>query len=217
MATACPLPIISFPSSTGDAYHSLFHHAVEGIFQTLPGGYFLKANPALARIYGYDSPDDLMNNVTDIAEQLYIDPARRAEFMRTMRETGSVRDFESEIRCKDGSIKWVSENARAVYYGKDLVYYEGFVADITERKTAEECRAFLEEELGRSRGETSPGGFPSETADEVENLLGLIQGFTELAQQEIAEGHSPDSCLEHIREVIREAHAALDRSRHAGG
>lgn len=128
-----------------EKYRSIFENAVEGIFQTTPEGRYLSANPALTRIYGYDSPQELITSLTDIQKSLYADPHRREEFVRLMHEHGIVSDFESQIYRKDRSIIWISENARAVrdHQGK-LLYYEGLVEDITKRKLTEETLRFSE-------------------------------------------------------------------------
>lgn len=121
-----------------EKYRSIFENAVEGIFQSTPKGYYLSANPALARIYGYDSPLEMFGRLQNIAQQLYVDPTRQAEFVRQMQQQGEVIGFESQVYRKDGSIIWISENARAVYDDQGtLLYYEGIVEDITERKQAE--------------------------------------------------------------------------------
>lgn len=121
-------------------FRSLFEHVSLGIFQTTADGRYLAANSALARIYGYDSPEELRAAVQDIRGQLYVDPGRRDEFIRRMREHGTVRHFESRVRRKDGSIIWISENAHAVYDTEgNFLYYEGTVEDITEQKAAEEA------------------------------------------------------------------------------
>jgi len=119
-------------------YRSIFDNAVEGIFQTTPAGAYVRINPALAHIYGFDSPEQCICEIQDIQRQLYLDPARREEFVRAMDEQGEVRDFESQVYRKDGSIIWISENARAVRdeAGRTL-FYEGRVVDITQRKVAE--------------------------------------------------------------------------------
>ncbi len=123
-----------------EKYRSIFENAIEGIFQTTPAGRYLSVNPALARIHGYESADLLLHGVVDIARQLYVDPARREEFIRTMEECGEVADFESEVYRQDGSIIWIAEHARTVRNaeGKTL-YYEGTVVDITGRREAEEA------------------------------------------------------------------------------
>ena len=121
-------------------YRSLFENAVEGIFQTTTDGHYLKANPALARIYGYDSPEELGRALHDIAKSLYIDPGRRGVFARLMQERGVITGFESAVRCKDGSVIWISENARAILDEcGEIVRYEGTVIDITARRRAEEA------------------------------------------------------------------------------
>jgi PAS domain S-box-containing protein len=121
-----------------EKYRSIFENAVEGIFQSTGEGAYINANPALAKIYGYDSPDDLMCSVTNVGRQLYVDPQRRTAFAAMMNEKGAVEDFQSEVRRKDGSRIWISERARAVrdQDGK-LLYYEGTVQDVTARREAD--------------------------------------------------------------------------------
>ncbi len=125
-------------------YRSIFENAVEGIFQSSPDGRYITANPALARIYGYSLAEEVTANST-IIEQLYVDPNRRTEFVRLMEKYGSVSEFESQIYRRDGSIVWICEKAYAVRdeQGK-LLYYEGLIEDITQRKqTEEELRIFF--------------------------------------------------------------------------
>jgi diguanylate cyclase (GGDEF)-like protein/PAS domain S-box-containing protein len=119
-------------------YESLFENATEGIFQTTPDGRYLSANPALARIYGHATPDELISHLHDIEHQLYVQPERRAEFVRLMQEQGTVRNFESQVYTRDGRIIWISENARVVRHADGSVqFYEGTVVDITERREHE--------------------------------------------------------------------------------
>ena len=135
-------------------YYDIFDHLVEGIFRTTVNGRYLLANVALARIYGYDSPVELMASITDIAGNLYVEHGRREEFVRLMQENDTLSGFESRIYRKDGSIIWISENCRAVRDGQGRVlYYEGTVEDITERKRAEEQIRRATGELSRSREE----------------------------------------------------------------
>lgn len=122
-----------------EKYHGIFDHLVEGIFQTTPEGGYQSANAALARIYGFDSPEELINSLTDIGQKLYVDPNRRAEFLRIMQEHDTVTNFESQVYRKDGSIIWIAENVRAIRDRNGrLLYYEGTVEDITQQKQAEE-------------------------------------------------------------------------------
>jgi len=136
-------------------YYGVFDHLVEGIFRTTPDGHYLLANIALAKIYGYDTPAELMARITDIAHGLYVEPGRRDEFVRLMQEHDTLSGFESKIYRKDGDIIWIAENCRAVRGAEDtLLYYEGTVEDITERKHSEEQIRRATGELARSREET---------------------------------------------------------------
>ena len=120
-------------------YRTIFENAVEGIYQSSPGGRFLSVNPSLARIMGYDSPDALMSAVYDIGTQMYMDPARRKEFLRLIREKNEVKNFVSKVRRRDGRIIWVTENAREITdEDGSVLCYEGSLEDITLRKKAED-------------------------------------------------------------------------------
>ncbi len=119
-------------------YRSLFENAPQGIFQTAPNGHYLNVNSALARIYGYDSPAEVVAALTDIGRQLYVKRGRRQEFVRLLQATDVVANFESEVYRKDGTVIWIVENARAVRDATGaVIYYEGFVDDITSRKRNE--------------------------------------------------------------------------------
>ncbi|HTJ97660.1 MAG TPA: EAL domain-containing protein [Rhodocyclaceae bacterium] len=119
-------------------YRSIFENSVVGMFQTSTDGQYLAANQALANLYRYDSPDDLMAGIADIGASLYVEPARRREFSRLIQAQGRVIDFESEVYCRDGARIWIAENAHAVR-GNDgeVLYYEGTVENITERRQHE--------------------------------------------------------------------------------
>jgi len=121
-----------------ERYRSIFENAMEGIYQTSPSGQYLNFNPALAKIYGYDSAHDLMRGVSDIQKQLYVDPGKRAEFISLMKAHGYVHNFEAQAYRKNGDIIWITENAREIRdtTGK-LLFYEGSVEDISERKDHE--------------------------------------------------------------------------------
>jgi diguanylate cyclase (GGDEF)-like protein/PAS domain S-box-containing protein len=113
-------------------YRSIFEDSVVGMFQTSIDGHYLAANRALAALYGYDSPADLIASLSDIATRLYVDPLRREEFKALIREHNRVSDFESQVYRRDGSCIWISENAHAVLDAEGVpLYYEGTVEDIT--------------------------------------------------------------------------------------
>ena len=124
-----------------EKYRGIVENSVEGIFQTSPEGHYLSANLALARLYGYASEAELVEAMTDIQHQLYVDPNRREEFSKLMREKGQVTGFESQIRKRNGQVIWISESARSVIDPRGVLqYYEGSVEDVTVRKSAQEAR-----------------------------------------------------------------------------
>jgi len=131
-----------------EKYRSIFENAVEGIFQATPDGRFLSANPALAEMFGFQSSQELMETVTDIGNQLYVNPEDRIILKKLYEEQGMVSRFETRQYRKDGSILWVSLNAHAVR-DKDgkIVCYEGTVEDIAERKEAVESLQREKEKL----------------------------------------------------------------------
>jgi sigma-B regulation protein RsbU (phosphoserine phosphatase) len=139
-------------------YYGIFDHLVEGIFRTTEDGHYLLANVALARIYGYETPVQLMASIKDIAGSLYVEHGRREEFVRLMQENDTLSGFESQIYRKDGTIIWIKENCRAVRDGQGkLLYYEGTVEDITHQKQMAEALQHSES-LYHSLVETMPQG-----------------------------------------------------------
>lgn len=187
-------------------YRDIFDHAVEGIFQTTADGRFLKANPALARLYGYDSPEELTASMTDIGRQLYADPGRRDEFLRRLEVEGSVTDFESRARHKGGSIVWISESSRAVRDAAGaLLHYEGTVRDITERKRVEEMKS----------------DFVSFVTHQLRTPLSGVKWLLELAAQQDGVPAEAGSLIEDARgsadRLIRLVNELLDIARLESG
>jgi PAS domain S-box-containing protein len=129
-----------------EKYRSIFENALEGIFQSSPEGRFINVNPALAKIYGYDSPAEMIRSITNIGEQLYVDPEKRTEFEELLERQRAIKDFEYRSYRKDNSIIWTQIDVRVVKdSGGQILYYEGMVQDITERKHREdELRRQLE-------------------------------------------------------------------------
>ncbi|MBL1211389.1 MAG: PAS domain S-box protein [Geminocystis sp. GBBB08] len=129
-------------------YRSIFENALEGIFQSTPEGHYLNVNPAMAKIYGYDSPEEMINNVKHISQQIYVDSQKRKEFKFLLEKQDYIKDFEYQIYLKDRQIIWLEENTRAVRDNEgNLLYYEGIVQDITQRKIKEKMLQKQIEEL----------------------------------------------------------------------
>jgi PAS domain S-box-containing protein len=122
-----------------ESYRKLFDSSIDGIYVTTPEGRLLNANPALARMMGYDTPQELIEGVTDVAKAIYLDPSLRNEYQERMARDGMVREFEYQVRQRDGTVLWLSDSATTVRdEAGNVVRYEGVVRDITNQKRAED-------------------------------------------------------------------------------
>lgn len=131
-----------------EKYRSIFENAIEGIFQSSPEGHFFNVNPAMAEILGYDSPEDLLSSVRDIATQFYVKPEDRKRFRRLMDQNNRVLEFETQLYRKNGKIITASESARTVRDARgEILYYEGYLVDISQRKKAAEALHQTKEQL----------------------------------------------------------------------
>jgi adenylate cyclase len=191
-----------------ERYYSIFENAIVGIYQITPEGEYLSVNPALAKMCGYSSPEDFAQNVCDVDTQFYLDPQHRHKFAAALEERDTVSGFESLICCKDGKTIWISETARAVRdsIGK-LLYYEGMVSEITERKLAQEALKFqkaqseelllniLPEQIATrlQAGET----LIADQFQEASVLFADLVGFTQLSCQK-----TPAELIEFLNKIF---------------
>ncbi|MCP4690188.1 MAG: PAS domain S-box protein, partial [Desulfobacterales bacterium] len=167
-------------------YRSIFENALEGIYQSTPEGRIISANPAYARILGYDSPAQLIARVTDIGSQHWTDARDRRRLVRSILADEPLTSFETRMVRKDGSVIWVLINGRPVRddAGK-LLHMEGMVQDITHRKEAEAGKARLEAQLRQTQKMEAIGALAGGIAHDFNNMLGVIIGCSELAMQHI--------------------------------
>jgi|GEM_PF-668779 len=180
---------------TEQKYRSIFENAVEGIFLLGPQGHFLSANPAMARIFGFDSPVHLIAEWAYRPEKVYVERERGEEFLRRIQTEGTVSNFECEVKRRDGSALWISQNARAVRNAAGtLLHIEGTMEDITERKQAADSLSKLNTELGKALADLKAtqnqivqqerlralGQMASGIAHDFNNSLMPVMGFAEL-------------------------------------
>jgi two-component system, cell cycle sensor histidine kinase and response regulator CckA len=147
-----------------ERYQRIFENAIEGFFESTPSGKFLTVNPAMARIAGYSSPAEMVAEIYDIGQQLYVDPSMRDEVKRQLEEKGELNGFECQMPRKDGSVIWISMNVRALRGAKgEIISHDGTAEDITERKIAE-LRRQVSTEIIHAIGAT----------DNLDELLNMI-------------------------------------------
>jgi PAS domain S-box-containing protein len=189
-------------------YRGIFENAVEGIYQSTPDGHYLAVNPALARMYGYESAAELLGQISNIQSEIYVDPSFREIFKREIEQTDLVQGLEYQVRRRDGQVIWISENARAVR-GSDgqVCYYEGFVTNIMARKEAEAEQDRLEKQMLKSQKMEAVGTLAGGMAHDFNNILGAMLGYTELA---LKDPGIKGRTRENLEAVLKSAERAKD-------
>ncbi len=184
---------------TEEKYRGIFENAVEGIYQTTPDGKYISANPALARMLGFDSPEELINTRDDIRNQEYVHPELRAEFKRLIQEHGVVQNFEYQAYRKDGKAIWVSENAHAARDTKGrILYFEGTVQDITQHRE-------LEQQLRQMQKIDAIGRLAGGVAHDFNNILMAISSYAELLYGKVSEKGAARRYLDEIAKSVDRA------------
>ena len=147
----CAVRDISKRKEAEERYREIFDGALEGICRISTEKRFIAANPAMARMLGYDSAQELISTISDTTVQLWLDPNDRERLVALLEEHGTARGFECQFKRKDGTAIWVSINVRSVG-GADgqSLFYDGFVQDISERKQMEDALRKSEEKFSRA-------------------------------------------------------------------
>jgi PAS domain S-box-containing protein len=118
-----------------ERYRSIFENAQEGIFRSTPDGKMIMANQAMAKMFGYASPEELITGITDVARQHYVNPEDRIKIKEMLEAHGFIKGYEAQNNRKDGSIIWISLTMHAVRDEKgQVMYYDSLIEDITDRK-----------------------------------------------------------------------------------
>ena len=183
-----------------EKYRGIFENAIEGIFQSSPDGRFLSANPAMARMFGYDSAEELIRDRRDIESQHYVDPRRRRIFEKLINEKGVVQSFELQAYRKDRSTIWTSESVRAVRDENGAVlYYEGIVEDVTQRKLVEAERVELLRRLVSAQ-EDEQRRISRELHDQMgQSLAALLLGLKSL--KDSAKGELTTDSIQRLQDI----------------
>ncbi len=155
-------------------YKDLFDNAPVAVLQSTPDGRFLRINPMYAELVGYDSPQDMLDAITDIAAQLYVDPADREAYKRELERHGMVKNYQVRLKRRDGTLIWVSMNTKAVRdQDGTLVSYDGFLSDITQEKE-------LEDQLRQAQKVEALGTLAGGMAHDFNNILQAVGGMAQL-------------------------------------
>jgi PAS domain S-box-containing protein len=198
-------------------YRGIFDDAIVGIFQSTPEGGYLSVNPAMARIFGYDSPGEMIACCADRSRQMYVDSKRRDEFLLALDKSGSVQNFECEVFRKDGSTIWIASSARAIRQDSVIVRYEGMNEDITERKLlqsrllqAQKLESVGQLAAGIAHEINTPTQYVADNIrflkDSFQDLKNLLKNYERLLDE--AKNHAlADATVEEVAAAVESADA----------
>lgn len=197
--------VIRERESAEEKYSKIVENAIDGIFQSTPDGRFISVNPAMARMYGYGSPEEMLDSITDISTQIYVDAVARDTLHNRLAKGEQILGFESLEYCKDGSTIWTSTNIQAIRDAAgNILYYEGTVEDITPRKKVEAERESLIEELAAKNAELER--FTYTVSHDLKSPLVTINGFLGYLEQDAASGN-----MDRFKADSQRIHDAVDK------
>lgn len=191
-----------------EKYRKIVENAVGGIYQVSMDGRCLSANPALADMLGYDTPAQLIEEMSDVSRQLYVSQADRYRFLQMVEKKGALRNFETRIRKRNGYQIWVNENARAVYDEDGHIrYFEGSMEDISARKAFEiELR---EAKIASDLSNRAKSEFLANMSHELRTPLNVIIGFSEIIKNQILGPMEHPQYAEYAEDVYNSGHSLL--------
>jgi len=184
-------------------YRNIFENAVEGIFQTAPDGRFISINNSMAQYFGFESPAEMISSISDMALQCYANPVEKTESYKNIDKKNRISDIERQFKRKDGSLFWGSESVRAVRDADNkLLYFEGTLIDITERKAKESA---MREREAAELSNRAKSEFLANMSHEIRTPMNAIIGFSHLALRAKPEPHLHD----YLSKILSSANALL--------
>lgn len=165
-------------------FRAIVENAASGIYQLTPEGVFLSANPAMARLLGFNTAEELLRNIKNAHESVYTDSKQRQAVLDELETFGALNNFETRIRRRDASYIWVNENVRAVRdEDGNTLYYEGSMEDITQRKEGD--IALRDAKMHSDMANRAKSEFLANMSHELRTPLNAIIGFSEIIKDEV--------------------------------
>lgn len=194
---------------TEKKYSAIVEHSASGIYQMTPEGIYLSANPAMARLLGYGSPEAMLRGIKNANETVYVDKQERMRFVHKLIKEGAIRNHEVQLQRGDGSIIWVNENVRCVADDDGhILYHEGSLDDITKRKETElEMTEAKRQSDMANRAKTE---FLANMSHELRTPLNSIIGFSEMIKNEVFGKIEPRDYWEYAKDIHQSGQGLLN-------
>ncbi|PCJ02857.1 MAG: PAS domain-containing sensor histidine kinase [Alphaproteobacteria bacterium] len=181
-------------------YRMIVENAAGGLYQLTPEGIYLSANPAMAHILEYNSPVDMLRLIKNAYGLVYPDKEERVKFMETLKAQGQIFGYEIEVLTKDGHKIWVRENIRLVKDEQNnILYYEGSMEDITQRKEAD--IALLEAKMHSDMANRAKTEFIANMSHELRTPLNAIIGFSDIMKNEVMGPLGQEMYKEYVTDI----------------
>ncbi len=165
-------------------YRTIVENAAGGLYQLTPEGIYLSANPSMAKILKYNSPEEMLRMIKNANGTVYSDLAEREKFIKILKKQEHISGYETQVTCKDNSKIWVRENIRVVQDEQNhVLYFEGSMEDITERKKAD--LALMEAKIASDMASRAKTEFIANMSHELRTPLNAIIGFSDIMQKEV--------------------------------
>lgn len=183
-------------------YQNIFENSILGLYQSVPSGRYLQVNAAFAKLFGFSSPEEMLDSVNDIGHQLYANPEDRKRAINQIMEQGFLEDFELEVQHRDGTRFWVSMNTR-ITRDESGLHFDGTVEDITKRKRAEEM--LIKAKEAAESATRAKSEFLANMSHEIRTPMNAIIGMTGLLLDE----ELTSDQMEYVRTIRSSGEALL--------